>query len=77
MIRSGLLQGRIDPFLRKIVDQKGVVRCDGTHSLTPSELIHMDWLCDNVIGHIPTIDEVIPESRATVNLLGVFQEDLP
>jgi hypothetical protein len=37
----------------------------------------MDWLCENVIGHIPTIDEVIPESRATVNLLGVFQEDLP
>ena len=77
IIRSGLYQGTMDPFLRRIVDQKGVVRCDGTQPLTPDELVKMDWLCDNVIGHIPTIDEVIPESRATVNLLGVFQEDLP
>ena len=77
IIRSGLHQGTIDPFLRRIVDQKGVVRCDGIQPLTPDELVKMDWLCDNVIGHIPTIDEVIPESRATVNLLGVFQEDLP
>ena len=77
MIRSGLLRGELDPFLRKIVDQKGVERCDGIHPLTPDELVKMDWLCDNVIGHIPTLEEVIPESRATVNLLGVFQEDLP
>jgi basic membrane lipoprotein Med (substrate-binding protein (PBP1-ABC) superfamily) len=77
IIRAGLLQGRIDPFLRRIVDQKGTERCDGIHPLTPDALMKMDWLCENVIGHIPTIDEVIPESRATVNLLGVFQEDLP
>ena len=77
IIRSGLYQGTMDPFLRRIVDQKGVERCDGIHPLTPDELVKMDWLCDNIIGHIPTIDEVIPESRATVNLLGVFQEDLP
>ena len=77
LIRSGLLRGELDPFLRKIVDQKGVERCDGIHPLTPDELVKMDWLCDNVIGHIPTLEEVIPESRATVNLLGVFQEDLP
>ena len=77
MIRGGLLQGTIDPFLRRILDQNGVQRCDGTHPLTPDELMKMDWLCDNVIGHIPTLEEVIPESRATVNLLGVFEEDLP
>ena len=77
MIRGGLLQGTIDPFLRRILDQNGVQRCDGTQPLTPDELMKMDWLCDNVIGHIPTLEEVIPESRATVNLLGVFEEDLP
>ena len=37
----------------------------------------MDWLCSNVVGRIPTLEEVIPESRATVSLLGVFQEDVP
>ena len=77
LLRSRLRHGKLDPFFRPIRDQQGNFRTDGTHSLTPDELIHMDWLCENVIGHIPTIDEVIPASRATVQLLGVFQEDVP
>jgi basic membrane lipoprotein Med (substrate-binding protein (PBP1-ABC) superfamily) len=77
MLRTGLIDGTIDPFRRPITDQNGVLRSNGTRTFTPDELIQMDWLCDNVIGHIPTLEEVIPESRATVKLLGVFQEDLP
>ena len=77
MLRGGLRQGLIDPFLRPIVDQNGTQRTDGSRPLTPDELMGMDWLCHNVIGHIPTLEEVIPESRATVSLLGVFQEDVP
>ena len=77
MLRSGLRQGTLDPFLRPIYDQQGVLRTDGTRGFTPDELMHMDWLCENVVGHIPTLEEVIPASRATVQLLGVFQEDLP
>ena len=77
MLRGGLRQGKLDPFLRPIRDQAGNLRCDGLTGFTPDELVRMDWLCENVIGHIPTIDEVIPASRATVQLLGVFQEDVP
>ena len=77
MLRGGLRQGRLDPFRRPIRDQAGTLRCDGTRGFTPDELMHMDWLCENVIGHIPTLEEVIPASRATVQLLGVFQEDVP
>ena len=77
LLRGGLRQGRLDPFRRPIRDQAGTLRCDGTRGFTPDELMHMDWLCENVIGHIPTLEEVIPASRATVQLLGVFQEDVP
>ena len=77
MLRGGLRQGLIDPFLRPIRDQAGALRTDGTRPLTPDELLKMDWLCQNVIGHIPTLDEVIPESKATVKLLGVYGEDVP
>ena len=77
LLRSRLRHGKLDPFFRTIRDQQGNCRTDGTHSLTPDELMHMDWLCENVIGHIPTLEEVIPASRATVRLLGVFQEDVP
>lgn len=77
LLRGGLRQGKLDPFLRPIRDQASNLRSDGLTGFTPDELIHMDWLCENVVGHIPTIDEVIPASRATVQLLGVFQEDVP
>ena len=77
LLRGGLRRGMVDPFCRPIRDQAGNLRCDGTRGFTPDELMHMDWLCENVIGHIPTLEEVIPASRATVQLLGVFQEDVP
>ena len=77
LLRSRLRHGKLDPFFRTVRDQQGVLRNDGTRSFSPDELMHMDWLCENVVGHIPTLEEVIPASRATVRLLGVFQEDLP
>ncbi len=76
MLRGGLRQGALDPFKRPIRSQDGQLRNDGSRGLSPEELIHMDWLCENVVGHIPTLEEVIPESRAMVELLGVFQEDM-
>ena len=77
MLRGGLRQGLLDPFLRPIRDQQGTLRADGSRPLTPEELLKMNWLCENVVGTIPTLEEVIPESRATVKLLGVFEEDVP
>ena len=77
MLRGGLRQGALDPFLRPIRDQEGRLRTDGSRGFTPEELMKMDWLCENVVGKIPTLEEVIPESRATVKLLGVFEEDVP
>ena len=76
LLRTGLIKGTIDPFRRPITDQKGILRNSGAQSFTPEELMHMDWLCDNVVGHIPRLEEVIPASKATVKLLGVFEEDV-
>ena len=32
----------------------------------------MDWLCDNVIGDIPSPSEILPMSRAMVEELGIY-----
>ena len=37
----------------------------------------MDWLNDNVEGHIPEFDELLPQSRNLVRLLGVHRETIP
>ena len=67
----------LDPFARKIVAQDGTVKNDGTASFTPDELLHMDWLCDNVIGSIPAFEEILPMSQTLVRELGVYRDSIP
>ena len=59
------------PFKRRIVDQQGIVRNDGSKGLEPMELMHMDWLCENVIGGFPKYEDILPDARAMVDLIGV------
>ena len=73
MLKEGIVSGRLDPFKRKILDQQGKVRNDGTKSFTPTELMHMDWLCENVVGGFPKYDEIQPIARPMVDILGVAQ----
>jgi basic membrane lipoprotein Med (substrate-binding protein (PBP1-ABC) superfamily) len=72
MLKEGIIKGTLDPFQRKILDQQGNVRNDGTKSFTPVELMQMDWLCENVIGSFPKYDEILPVSRPMVDLLGIY-----
>jgi len=69
--------GKLDPFARKIIAQDGSVKNDGTKVFTPGELIHMDWLCENVVGKIPTFDQILPMSQAMVRELGIYKDKIP
>lgn len=77
MLRMGLQTGAVDPFRRKIVAQDGTVINDGSRSLSPDELLHMDWLCENVEGVIPEYEDVLPSAQDMVRELGVHRERIP
>ena len=77
VLRTSLNEGAIDPFHCRITDQNGVHRNDGRGFFTPDEVMKMDWLCDNVIGSIPSYEELLPMSRNTVRLLGVYRDTIP
>lgn len=78
ILRRGLVEGTIDPFARKIVAQDGSVKNENsTTTFTTEQLLHMDWLCENVSGSIPTFDEVLPMSKNMVRELGVYREKIP
>jgi basic membrane lipoprotein Med (substrate-binding protein (PBP1-ABC) superfamily) len=77
LLRKGLREGTLDPFLRKIVSQDGIVRNDGTQTFTPETLLHMDWLCENVIGGIPDFQQLLPFARPTVRLLSIHPDQIP
>ena len=77
ILRQGLRDGTIDPFRSRIVTQSGRVINDGSRTLSPSEILHMDWLCDNVVGSIPSYDEILPISQPTVRMLGIHRDQIP
>ena len=71
MLKEGICNGTLDPFKRRILDQEGNVRNDGTKTFSPVELMQMDWLCENVMGTFPTYEQILPVSRPMVDLLGI------
>lgn len=77
MLRLGLQQGTVDPFRRPITAQDGTLKNDGSRGFTAEELLHMDWLCDNVSGFIPSFDQVQPYARSIVQALGIYRDQLP
>lgn len=76
VLLGAMRNGALDPFRRRIVAQDGTVKNDGTAVFTPEQLIHMDWLCDNVIGTIPPFGEILPGSQELVRELGIYR-DIP
>ena len=74
ILRENLLLGHIHLFHCRMQDQQGLVRNDGEAWLTPEEIMHMNWLMDNVVGTIPTLEEVMPMARETTRLLSLEGE---
>jgi len=77
ILRQGLRDGVIDPFRSRIVTQDGRVINEGSRILSADEILHMDWLCDNVVGSIPSYDEILPISQPTVRMLGIYRDQIP
>lgn len=77
LLRTSMRERTLDPFRRKLVAQDGSIKSDGSRHLTPDELLRMDWLCHNVVGSIPSYEEILPMSRSLVRELGVYKDKIP
>lgn len=75
LLKKGIVDGTLDPFARRIVDQQGNVRNDGTGTIKPVELLKIDWLCENVEGSLPKYEQILPVSRPMVDLLGIRKKE--
>jgi len=77
LLRNAIRAGILDPFRRRIVAQDGSVKNDGSRGFTAEELLHMDWLCENVEGSIPEYEEVEPFAQPMVRELGIHRDRIP
>lgn len=76
-LKEGIKSSVIDPFFRKIVSQDHIIRNDGNKLLTAEEILHMDWLCDNVYGSIPEFDALSEKGQAITRLQGIYRDQIP
>lgn len=74
LLRRGICNCEFFPFSGTIFSQNGIVH-EGENSMTPKEIITMNWLTDNIVGSIPTLDELKEETRRVVELEGTNKED--
>jgi basic membrane lipoprotein Med (substrate-binding protein (PBP1-ABC) superfamily) len=77
LLREEIRSGRMRPFAESIFSQDGTRRCHSGKELTPAEIVAMDWLADNVVGVIPTLEDMKPEARAFVEVQGIHTIKAP
>lgn len=74
-LKASICSGAFRPFEGKIEAQGGVEIIGEDHSLTPEEIVRMDWLAGNVIGSIPPLEQFKKDAQAMIRLQGVRAED--
>lgn len=74
-LRKTISSGELNPFLGVLYSQDGVVQSDPGRSLTPEEIITMDWLAQNVIGSIPEEEELTEQSWPVISQQGVKKKE--
>jgi len=71
LLKQTICRGDFNPFTGILYSQNGVVQNDPDRVMPPEEIIRMDWLADNVIGTIPSVEELIDEAKAVVEKSGL------
>ncbi len=71
--RNSFIGSASTPFITPFYTQKGEMVGAGQKNLTLEQIINMDYLVDNVIGSIPTYEELTPMGKATVDAVGIRQ----
>ncbi len=76
ILRHGIMEGSIDPFRARLIDQNGNVHNEGERSFTVEDVMNMDWLLNNVEGSIPAFEDILPVSQQLVRLLGLKRNQI-
>lgn len=59
LLKKTISRGEFNPFTGILYSQNGIIQSDPYHNLSPEEIVTMEWLAENVIGHIPAEDELL------------------
>ncbi|MGN0297739.1 MAG: BMP family ABC transporter substrate-binding protein [Lachnospiraceae bacterium] len=76
ILKKAITTNEFNPFTGKLIAQNNVIVQENENStLSPDEIIGMEWLAQNVIGSIPTYEELKEEAKPIVELRGIFSPE--
>ena len=58
LLSNTISSGDFNPFSGTIYSQDGTVVNKEDHVLSPTDIITMDWLSDNIVGEIPSLEQL-------------------
>ncbi len=70
-MKYNISNGAVVPFFGEIYSQDGTLRNHAEEAMSPEDIMKMDWLAENVVGDIPTIDLLNEGAKSVVELKGV------
>jgi len=71
ILTKGIVDGSLSPFTGTIINQQGDIITKHGGLMSLSEIMKINYLEDNVIGEIPTVDKLNKKAQL---LLGYFEE---
>lgn len=69
-LEAAIVKGEFQPFHGVLYSQNGIVQQSEDKSMTPEQIVTMDWLADNILGVIPSFDDLTEEAKELVLLQG-------
>ena len=70
-MKQNIISGTFHPFTGPLIQQGGKIHYHDGEVMKPEDIMRMDWLVDNIVGHIPTVDELREEIQPVVMLKGL------
>lgn len=74
-LKASIVSGAFQPFEGEMEIQGGGIIGEEGRSLTPEEIVRMDWLAGNVIGQIPPVEQFKRSAQPMIRLQGVRLEE--
>lgn len=73
LLRQGVISGAVDPFSGELLSQEHPVQPEGSPRLSSEQIVRMDWLAHNVVGHVPPTELLTEGARRAVEVNGVAE----
>lgn len=71
LLKKNFYTESYNPFSGILYSQKEIIQDDPEKSLSAEEIITMDWLAENVIGSIPSPEELTESAQPVINQQGL------